>query len=146
MDVNPRVRRQPFPDLDALVSGVVVHHQVQLTVGIGPGQVLEECQEFLVAMPVLTQPGDLPGRDLQRRKQGGGAVPEVVMGPLLGVTGLHRQRLLGPVQGLHLRLRAPRGAVSPDGGERTPSPVCRSRPGKLRAAWAGRRRFGWEQP
>jgi len=53
---------------------------------------------------------------------------------------------LGPVQRLDLRLRAPRGAVLPDGGERPPSPVCRSRPGKLRAARAGRRRSGWEQP
>ena len=45
-----------------------------------------------------------------------------------------RQDRRGPVQGLNLGLRAPRGAALPDGGERTPSLVCRSRLGKLRAA------------
>ncbi|MFC5268110.1 hypothetical protein ACFPJ1_38865 [Kribbella qitaiheensis] len=38
-----------------------------------------------------------------------------------------RQPELGPVQGLDLGLRAPRGAALPDGGGRTPSPVCRVR-------------------
>ena len=53
-------------------------------------------------------------------------MPDVVVGAFLGVPGLHRQYLLGPVQGLDLGLRAPRGAVLPDGGERTPPPACRS--------------------
>ena len=45
-------------------------------------------------VPVLAEPGDLAGGDLQRGEQGGGAVPDVVVGALLGMTGLHRQRLL----------------------------------------------------
>ena len=82
----------------------------------------EEGQELLVPVPLLAQPGHLPGRDLQRGEQGGGAVPDVVVGALLGVAGLHRQRLLGPVQRLDLGLLVHaqhdrvlrRGQVQPD--------------------------------
>ncbi len=77
---------------------------------------------------------------------GSHAVPGVVVGAPLRHARHHRQHRLGAVQRLHLRFRAPRGAALPDGGERTLSPVCRSRPGKLRAARPGRRRGGWEQP
>ena len=35
VDVDPRVGREPVADLDPLVGGVVVHHQVQLPVGVG---------------------------------------------------------------------------------------------------------------
>ena len=37
-----------------------------------------------------------------RVRRFGGAVPHVVVGAFLGLPGLHRQRLLGPVQGLDL--------------------------------------------
>ena len=84
MHLHPRVRRQPVADLDALVRGVVVHHQVQLLVGIGPGDLLEEPQELLVAVPGQAVPGDLSGRDVQGREQGGGAVTDVVVGAPLG--------------------------------------------------------------
>ena len=43
-------------------------------------------------------------------------------------------------------MRAPRGAIQPGGDERTPPPVCRSRPVKLGAAEPWRRRGTWEQP
>ena len=56
-----------------------------------------------MSVPVFAEPGDLPGGDLQGGKQRGGAVPDVVM-ELLGMPGLHRQRLLGPVQRLDLGL------------------------------------------
>ena len=88
----------------AFVGGVVVHHQVQLAVGVAAGHMLEERQELLMSVPVLAQPGDLPGGDLQGGEQRGGAIPDVVMGALLGMPGLHRQRLLGPVQRLDLGL------------------------------------------
>ena len=91
-------------DLGPFVGGVVVHHQMQLARRVGPGHMFEERQKLLMAVPVLAQPGDLAGGDLQRGEQGGGAVPDVVVGALLGMAGLHRQRLLGPVQGLDLRL------------------------------------------
>ena len=55
-------------------------------------------------VPRLADPGDLAGGDLERGEQGGGAVPDVVVGPPLGLAGLHRQRLLGSVQRLDLGL------------------------------------------
>ena len=101
MDEEPGVRGQPAGHLGMLVGGVVVHHQVQLGavagVGVGTSQMLQEAQELLMAVPGLAEPGDLPGRDLERGEQCGGAVTEVVMGALLGMAGLHRHHLLGPV-------------------------------------------------
>ena len=48
-----------------LVGGIVVHqYQVQLTVGQGPSDVLEEGHRNLVPVPVLAQTGDLPGCDV----------------------------------------------------------------------------------
>ena len=61
-------------------------------------------EELLVPVLRLADGGDLPGRDLQRREQRGSAVPHIVVGALLSLAGLHRQRLLGPVQRLDLGL------------------------------------------
>jgi hypothetical protein len=47
------------------VGGVVVHDQVQLLVGIGPGEVAEEDQELLVPVPRFAHSGDLDDGDLQ---------------------------------------------------------------------------------
>jgi hypothetical protein len=80
---------------------------MQLHVGIGAGDLFEEAQELLVTMPGLAGRGDLPGGDLQRGEQGGGAVPDVVMGAPLGQPRLHRQHRRGAVQRLDLGLRAP---------------------------------------
>jgi hypothetical protein len=70
MHDHPRVGGQPRPDRWVLVGGVVVHHQVQLADGIGPGHLLEEGEELLMPVPGFAGSGDLPGRDLQRREQG----------------------------------------------------------------------------
>ena len=104
MDVDPGIGGEPGIHVRVLVGGVIVQHQVQLAVGVGPRDVLEEGQGLLVRVPVIAHPGDPPGRDLQRREQCGGAVPDVVVGALLGVAGLHRQSLLTPVQRLNLAL------------------------------------------
>jgi hypothetical protein len=82
--VDAGVGGQPVADLDALVGGVVVHHQVQLLVGVGAGDLLEEREELLVAVPRLAGRGHRPGGDLQRREQGRDAVAEVVVGAPLG--------------------------------------------------------------
>ncbi|GMA38617.1 hypothetical protein GCM10025883_06620 [Mobilicoccus caccae] len=79
MDVDAGVGAQPVTDLDLLVRGVVIHHQVQLAVGVGLGDLLEEGQELLVAMPGLAGRGDLPRGDLQCREQGRRPVPAVVV-------------------------------------------------------------------
>ena len=60
MDVDAGVGGKPFSDLDAFVGGVVVHGQVQLTVGVGPGEVLQEGRELLVPVPVLAVPVSVP--------------------------------------------------------------------------------------
>lgn len=44
--VDPRVGRQPGLDPGVFVGGVVVHHQVQLAVGVGAGDVPQEGQEL----------------------------------------------------------------------------------------------------
>jgi len=71
------------------VGGVVVADHVQLHPRVGLGDLFEEAQELLMAMPgqthLLDPPGrahllDPPGRDLQRGEQGGGAVANVVVG------------------------------------------------------------------
>ena len=73
-------------------------------------------------VPRLAGAGDLAGGDLQRGEQGGGAVPDVVVGAPLRQPGLHRQHRRGPVQRLDLGLLVHaqhdrvlrRGQVQPD--------------------------------
>jgi hypothetical protein len=114
---------------------------------MGLGDQLEERQKLGVGVPGVAGVGaDFAGGDLQCGEQAGCTVADVIMGLLFGNAWAQRQNRLGTVQGLDLGLCAPRGAALPDGGERTPSLVCRSRLGKLRAARPGRRRGGWEQP
>jgi hypothetical protein len=48
---NPWIGGEPVPDLAPFVGGVVVHHQMQLLVGVGAGDLFQECQELLVAVP-----------------------------------------------------------------------------------------------
>jgi len=117
-----------------LVGGVVITYDVQLAAGVSPGDELEEVQELDVGVPVVTGVGDLACRDLEGGEQARGAVALVVVGLLLGQARSEREDGSGSVQCLDLSFRAPRGAASPDGGGRTPSLVCRSRPVKLRAA------------
>lgn len=62
------VARQAFTP--GLVGRVVVHHQVQLDLGMGAGDMLEEDQELLMPVPLLAQPGHLPGGDLRSGEQG----------------------------------------------------------------------------
>jgi hypothetical protein len=42
------------------MGGVVVHHQMQLDLGVGPRHVLQEREELLVPV-LLAQPDDLAG-------------------------------------------------------------------------------------
>lgn len=73
-------------------------------VAVGTFDVLEEGQELGVAVPWLARGGHLAGGDPQRGEQGGGAVPDVVVGAALDQPGLHRQHRHDPVQGLDLGL------------------------------------------
>jgi hypothetical protein len=73
--------------LGVLVGGVVVADHVQLPARVGAGDLLEEGEELLVAVAGGAPVDDVPGRDLQRGEQGRGAVPDVVVGALLGAPG-----------------------------------------------------------
>src|SRR4051812_10878706 len=72
--------------------------------GIGDGDLLEEGQELLVAMPVGAGLGDLAGGHLEGGEQRGGAVPDVVEAGRLGMPGPHRQGGCGPLERLDLRV------------------------------------------
>jgi hypothetical protein len=50
------------------------------------GDVLEEREEFLVEVPVLAQPGHLPGGDVERGEQRGDAVAKMVVDAVLCMT------------------------------------------------------------
>ena len=118
MDMDSGVRCEPGLHLRMLVGGVIVHDQVQLLVGVAAGEVAEEDQELLVPVPWFAHAGDLAGGDLERGEQGGGAVPDVVVGALLGMAGLHRQHLLGAVQRLNLGLLIDTSTIAFSGGAR----------------------------
>jgi hypothetical protein len=62
---------------------------MQFLIGVGPGDVFEERQEFLVAVTRFADPGDLAGGNVQRGEQRGGAVADVVVGVALGDPDLH---------------------------------------------------------
>ena len=97
MHLHPGVAFQPGPDVGVHAGGVVVHNQVRILAGAGADDLAQEGQELLVAVPGLARGSELPGGDLQRREQGTGAVPHIVMGAALGQAGLQRQDGRRPV-------------------------------------------------
>ena len=104
MHSDTRIYGEPVEDFLLLVGRVVVQHQAQLLIGISPGDVLEEGQEFLMTVTRFAHPGDLAGRDVQGGEQRGGAVADVVVGLAFRHPDLHRQGGRGAIQGLDLAL------------------------------------------
>src|SRR5512135_3850433 len=101
---------EPDPDGGMLVGGVVVDHDVQFAARIGAGDLLEERQELLMAVPVGAGLGNLAGGYFQRGEQGRGAVPEVVEAGRLGVAGgraAPAQSAPGPAAAVSRPRRAP---------------------------------------
>src|SRR6185312_10207254 len=93
----------------SFTSGVVwverlSQYDVNLLTGVRLDRLFEERQEgvAVAAGPALTD--DLTGPDVQRGEQVCRAVPNVVVGALLGGVERDRQQRLGPVQRLDLRL------------------------------------------
>lgn len=66
------------------MGGVVVGDQVKLHARVGLGDLLEELEELLVAVPVEAGIEHLSSRDLERDEQRGGAMADAVVGGLLG--------------------------------------------------------------
>ena len=79
MDMEARMRGQPAPDPRVFVSGVVVDDQMDIQ-GLRDVRVdmLQEVEILLMAMPLFALGEDLAGSDVQRGKEGQGAVPDVV--------------------------------------------------------------------
>ena len=98
-------RRQPPLDLGVLVRRVVVQDQVDVQLRRHlPVDQAQERQELLVAVPLPAQSEHLSGGDVQGGEQRRRAVPDVVVGVAFGVAEAHRQRRLGAVERLNLRL------------------------------------------
>ena len=70
-----------------LVGGVVVGDDVQLHPRVALGDEFEEVQELRVGVALIAGVGHLPGGDLERGEQAGGAVPDVVVGSFSGRPG-----------------------------------------------------------
>ena len=71
---------------------------------VGPHELVEEREELLVAVLGVAGAGDLARRDLQRGVEAGRAVSLVVVRHPLRLAGLDRQRRLGAIERLDLRL------------------------------------------
>src|SRR5512135_1077932 len=100
MQLNARVLGQPLLDRRVLVGAVVVTHHLQRHPWVGAGELAEEGQELLVAVPLVAGVGDLPGGHVQRRKQRRGAVSDVVVAALFRQPRSQRQDRRGPIEGL----------------------------------------------
>lgn len=103
MDLVARPHRQPALDLGMLVSGVVVHDQMEVEFGRDVLiEVAKELEKLLMAVAGLALADHLAGGDLERREEGGGAVADVIMGDALDITQPHGEQRLGAIQGLNL--------------------------------------------
>ena len=105
MLVESRMPGQPALHGGMFVGTVVIHHQVHLQ-GAGRFAVdpAQEPQEFLVAMPPVALRDDPARGDIQRRKEGGGAVAHVVPRPAFHLPRSQGQQGLRAIQGLDLAL------------------------------------------
>ena len=98
-------RRQPLLDLGVLVRRVVVQYQVDVQLRRHlPVDQAQERQELLVAVPLPALADHPAGGDVQGGKQCRRAVPDVVVGVAFDVAQAHRQRRLGAIERLNLRL------------------------------------------
>ena len=103
--VEARPRSQPLPDLGVLVRRIVVQHEVDVQLRRHlPVDQPQERQELLVTVPLPALPEHLSSGDVQGGEQRRRAVPDVVVGVAFGVAEAHRQRRLGAIERLNLRL------------------------------------------
>lgn len=96
---------QPRADAGVLVGGIVVDDQVHIEVGRNVRfDVAQKAQELLVPMAWLALGDHAAIGHIERRKQGGGAVPIVVVGYAFDIAKPHRQHRLAAFEGLNLAL------------------------------------------
>ena len=88
-----------------LVGRIVVDDDMDHLLLRHPGiDDIEEADELLMAMTLHALADDLALKDIERREQGGDAVPLIIVGHGAGASLLHRQPRLGAVQRLNLAL------------------------------------------
>lgn len=85
VDVEPRILLKPGLDLGESLWVAWLHHQVQLPVRVCAVQVAAGTPGTPAGGVGLTAPVTCPGRDLERREQGGRAMPLVIVCALLRV-------------------------------------------------------------
>ena len=96
---------EPFSDRLGLVSGVVVHDQVNVEIGWDVAfDLAQEGEKLAAAMAGIATPDDLADGDVESREQAEGSVARVVAGAPLDLSRAHGQQRLGPVQRLDLAL------------------------------------------
>ena len=105
MHVESRPLRRPGLDFGVLVGAVVVDDQVQIELlghlFVDPSQ---KAEELLVPVTGLAFGDHRTGGHIQRGKQGGGSVVDVVMRHIFHVVQSHGQQRLRPVQSMNPRL------------------------------------------
>ena len=105
VEVVARMADQPGFDLGVLVGGVVVGDQMDFEFARDAAvEMIEKREELLVPMARLALRDDCTIEDVERRKQGSGAVSIVVVSDALDVAKPHRQHRLAALQGLDLTL------------------------------------------
>jgi hypothetical protein len=104
MEDEAGVPVEPSPNLGVLVRGVVVEDDMDDLAGGNVGfDRIEKANELLMAMALHAAADDLAFQDVERGKQGRGAMPLVVMRHRRAAALLHRQAGLGAVERLDLR-------------------------------------------
>src|SRR5260370_40659296 len=99
--MNARSLAQPSPDEWRLVGGVVVDDEVDVEVRRDRGiNGVEELAKLHGPMSAMTAADDGARLHVQRGKERGGAMADVVPGSPFSFAGPHRQQRLGAVPGL----------------------------------------------
>jgi Enoyl-CoA hydratase/isomerase len=105
MDMPARSFGEPVADQRGLVRGVIVHDEMDIeTARDGSLDLVEELAELGGAVAGKAFADDLARRDVERRKERGGAVARVVMAAPRRLTGAHGQHGLAAVERLNLGL------------------------------------------
>ena len=115
--MEPRMLSQPLLDSRGLMRRIIVRDDVDFQDMRLPAGLIRFRQLRYLLVDLLQEFHPLfrpvafigfrdycPGRDVKRREQVNGAVPDIIMGPLLWHAGHHRQHWLRPVKRLHLGL------------------------------------------
>ncbi len=104
VQMKARMSGPPLSNHRMFMGPVVVVDQMQLTSQIAVGQRFQEGDDLQVGMALEATPVDFAAGHLQRGEQAGRAVASVIVGRAGRQPGPHRQRRLGPVERLNLRL------------------------------------------